>query len=332
MRDLQNKIINFLTNGQGFVMESYYSSTRESSNYLAIKSLPKGDYVILITDENNNKADTDEAISYLMSRGKTFSFHKIILTNNNFYNDSYDIYKKVVVDVNNLQVIKCDEGCELIAQIVNIVMPNKYKKPSIKNNYKDYMATYILIAANVIMFLISVLMSRSLISIDVGTLYKLGANNTLLVNYYHQFWRLVTCMFLHGGIIHILCNMYALYYLGMQIEKIFGKTKFIAIYFISGIAASYLSNMFNDYRVISEGASGAIFGLLGALLVYYIKERNRISKGAIENIAVIIVLNLFIGFSSSNIDNFAHIGGLIFGIIISFILTTFNSKKQGFRR
>lgn len=327
MRYLQNKIINFLTNGQGFVMESYYSSTRESSNYLAIKSLPKGDYVILITDENNNKADTDEAVSYLMSRGKTFSFHKIILTNNNFYNDGYDIYKKVVVDVNNLQVIKCDEGCELIAQIVNIVMPNKYKKPSIKDNYKDYIATYILIAVNIVMFLLSVLMSRNLISIDNVTLLKLGANNSLIVSRYHQVWRLVTCMFLHGGIIHILCNMYALYYLGMQIEKIFGKARFIAIYFISGIAASYLSNMFSNYYTISVGASGAIFGLLGALLVYYIKERNRINKRVIENIAVIIMLNLFIGFSASNIDNFAHIGGLIFGIIISFIFTTIGLKK-----
>lgn len=328
MRNLQDKIINFLTNGQGFVMESYYSNTRKSSNYLAIKSLPKGDYVILITDEYNDKADTDEAVNYLMQRGITFSFHKIILTNNSFYNDGYDVYKKVVVDVINSRVIKCDEGCEPIAQIVNIVMPNKYKKPSIKNNYKDYMATYILIAANIIMFLISAIMSRNIMSIDVGTLYKLGANNTLLVNYYHQFWRLVTCMFLHGGIFHILCNMYALYYLGMQLERIFGKAKFITIYFVSGIAASCLSNMFNDYRVLSEGASGAIFGLLGALLVYYIKERNRINKGAIENIAVIIILNLFIGLRASNIDNFAHIGGLIFGIIISFILTTFNSKSK----
>ena len=318
MRNLQDKIINFLTNGQGFVMESYYSNIRKSPNYLAIKALPKGDYVILITDEYNAKQDTDEAINYLMNRGRRFSFHKIILTYNNFYNNSYDIYKKVVVDVNNLNIIKCDEGCEQIAQIVNIVMPHKYKKTNIKNNYKDYMATYILIGINILMFLISALMSRNLIAIDSLTLLKLGANNSYIVSHYHEVWRLVTCMFLHGGIFHILCNMYALYYLGMQIEKIFGKVKFIIIYFLSGIAASLLSNMFSNS--ISVGASGAIFGLLGALLVYYIKERDRINKGAIENIVVIILLNLFIGFSSSNIDNFAHIGGLIFGVIISFIL------------
>jgi rhomboid protease GluP len=109
--------------------------------------------------------------------------------------------------------------------------------------------------------------------------------------------------------------MYALYSIGPVVEKIYGPKKYILIYFVSGILSSLLSYTMSP--AMSIGASGAIFGLLGAMLVYAYNMRKRIGKGLIKNIVTVIAINLFIGMTIPNIDNFAHIGGLLGGLIIS---------------
>lgn len=190
-----------------------------------------------------------------------------------------------------------------------------------KHNKKRYpnipIITYAIIALNVIVFLLTAYLSRSIINSDARVLIFLGANNGKLV-FGGEYYRLFAAMFLHGGIIHLLLNMYALYSLGPLIENIYGKIKFIVIYIVSGIASSLLSCVFS--KGISVGASGAIFGLFGSALIFALKNKDRIGKDFLKNIASVIVVNLIIGFSIPNIDNFGHMGGLVGGIITTIIV------------
>ncbi len=139
-----------------------------------------------------------------------------------------------------------------------------------------------------------------------------------------QWWRLFTVMFLHNGILHIVTNGYALYVIGNEVEGLFGRRRFLAIFFISGLAGSVASVAFSPFNVHGVGASGAIFGLIGALGVYFGLHRSLFgARGNIQfwNIIFIVVINLGFGFSGIlPIDNSAHLGGLIGGALIGYIL------------
>ena len=173
--------------------------------------------------------------------------------------------------------------------------------------------TYLIIGICVLMYLVSGIIGGNLIDISISSLIRFGGN----LGYYTkngEYFRLLSCMFLHAGIIHLLCNMYSLYVIGPQVESFFGKYKFLFIYLFSGITGSILSLAFSADNVVSVGASGAIFGLLGAILYFGYHYRVYLGNVLKSQIVPIIMLNLFIGFVVSGIDNFAHIGGLIGGI------------------
>ncbi|MBP1744795.1 MAG: conserved rane protein (rhomboid family), partial [Firmicutes bacterium] len=171
-------------------------------------------------------------------------------------------------------------------------------------------------------YAVTAFLSQDIINSNIYVLVFLGAKvNSLIAA--GEIWRLATCMFLHGGIFHLALNMYSLYAVGPVIENFFGKKKYTAIYFISGICSSLLS--FYMTPEISIGASGAIFGVLGACLVFAVKMKNRIGKDFMINVIAVIGINLFLGFSVSMVDNFGHIGGLIGGIASSLIL--FKKKR-----
>lgn len=327
MANLQSKIINFLTNGQGFIMESYFSDTRQSPNFLAIKNFPQGNFAILITDDRNNYSDTEEAIRYLNNKRIPFNFQKIILSEGN-YDYSNDKYQRVVVDINKNLILYCDEGCKPLENIIRSVFPRERSGLRGFSGFggKRAILTYSLIGINIFLYLISAIKAGNLVDIDVWTLYEMGGKIGFAVDA-GQYWRLFTCMFLHGSLMHLVFNMYALYILGPQIEVIYGRIQFSIIYLLSGLASSGLSYMLGDYNTISIGASGAIFGLLGAMVVFVLKNKNTVRRGAINNIFFIIILNLFIGFGSRNIDNLGHIGGLLFGTLVSFILVNNNTYK-----
>ncbi|WP_392486691.1 rhomboid family intramembrane serine protease [Haloimpatiens sp. FM7315] len=177
--------------------------------------------------------------------------------------------------------------------------------------------TYILIGINIAMFILSVYLSRSLTYINGEVLVFLGAKYNPFIDA-GEYFRLITCSFLHGGLMHITFNMYALYAIGPVIEKAYGKLKYIVIYFVSAFTASLFSYFFSDG--IAVGASGAIFGLLGAMLMLSYKMRNAMGNEFKKNIIAVIVVNIIIGMSVSNIDNYAHIGGLLGGIVTSYII------------
>ena len=138
-----------------------------------------------------------------------------------------------------------------------------------------------------------------------------------------QWWRLITAGFLHGSILHLLFNVYILWVLGSQLESILGKAKFVVIYFVSLIGGSIASFLFSPFGTYSIGASGAIFGLMGAMLVVGRKKRLDISQ-----VAVLVVLNVVIGFVLSGIDWRAHLGGLAAGSLIAWFLLNATWLKE----
>jgi rhomboid protease GluP len=133
-----------------------------------------------------------------------------------------------------------------------------------------------------------------------------------------QVWRLFTAMFLHIGVIHLLFNLYALNALGPLVENYFGHYRFTAIYIIAGLFGSLASYAFSP--VPSAGASGAIFGLAGAITVYFLKYRENFGargRAILNNMFLVIGINLVFGLAQPGIDNWGHMGGLIGGALVT---------------
>ncbi|XP_077248558.1 RHOMBOID-like protein 2 [Tasmannia lanceolata] len=155
---------------------------------------------------------------------------------------------------------------------------------------------------------------------SASTLEKLGALEWKKVVHGHQGWRLVTCIWLHAGVIHLLANMLSLIFIGIRLEQQFGFVRIGLIYLISGFGGSVLSSLFIRNN-ISVGASGALFGLLGAMLSELITNWTIYSNkaAALITLLIIIVINLAVGILP-HVDNFAHIGGFLTGFLLGFIL------------
>jgi membrane associated rhomboid family serine protease len=138
-----------------------------------------------------------------------------------------------------------------------------------------------------------------------------------------KWWLLITAGFLHGSILHLLFNVYILWVIGSQLESIVGKAKFIIIYFVSLLGGSLVSYLFSPFGSYSIGASGAIFGLMGAMLVVGRKRNLDISQ-----ITTLVAINVVIGFVLSVIDWRAHLGGLAAGAFITWVLLNATSLKE----
>ncbi|MDA7026945.1 rhomboid family intramembrane serine protease [Bacillus sp. CLL-7-23] len=169
--------------------------------------------------------------------------------------------------------------------------------------------TWFFAILQIIMFL---LLEISGGSQNIETLILFGAKvNTLILD--GEWWRLLTPIVLHIGFIHLLFNTFALLSVGAAAERVFGSFRFVVIYILAGVFGSIASFIFSPY--LSAGASGAIFGCLGALLYLAFSNKQAFLKTIGTNIAVIIILNLGLGFTISNIDNAGHIGGLVGGFL-----------------
>ncbi|NUU97791.1 MULTISPECIES: rhomboid family intramembrane serine protease [unclassified Marinitoga] len=163
------------------------------------------------------------------------------------------------------------------------------------------------------------------------TLIVAGAQYGKLITIYHQYFRFITALFVHGGILHISFNLYALYYLGNIVERVYGPYKFLTIYLASGIGGGILTQIFipNSFSV---GASGAIFGLIGLLFGAGFRDDTPPMLKPMTGTALlpVILINLFLGFTSSGINNFAHIGGLLVGFTFGWLTSvrdTYTSYK-----
>jgi membrane associated rhomboid family serine protease len=166
---------------------------------------------------------------------------------------------------------------------------------------QPHRATAALIGANVVLYLATVVTDDRLV-LDYGMFGAAVAAG--------EWWRLVTAPFLHAGLWHLGLNMFALWILGGVLEPLLGRWRFVAVYLISAVAGAVASYAFGSPLVVSVGASGAVFGLLGAILVS-LRRLNRDVSGVV----VLLVINLGIGFVVPNIDWRAHLGGLLAGVV-----------------
>ncbi|MCY4020116.1 MAG: rhomboid family intramembrane serine protease [Chloroflexi bacterium] len=175
--------------------------------------------------------------------------------------------------------------------------------------------TLVLVAINVLIF------AAMMLSAEIERQFMIhGALFPPLVVYQGQVYRLFTAMFLHGGLAHVLFNMYALYIVGSTVEPIFGRLRFSLIYFLGGLTGSALSLALGDPLSPSVGASGAVFALFAAEAVHLYQHRGVYAnvKGRLRHMLFLIGMNLVIGFfPGSRIDNWGHIGGVIGGFALA---------------
>lgn len=146
-----------------------------------------------------------------------------------------------------------------------------------------------------------------------------------------EYYRIFTSMFLHFGFEHLMNNMITLVVVGRYLEPTVGKVRFLIIYILSGIGGSALSMVVGWYTenyAISAGASGAIFGLTGALLCLTILNRGHVAGVTKWGMIIVIGLSLYNGFASAGVDNLAHIGGLITGFVTTFLLCIKRHAKR----
>lgn len=184
------------------------------------------------------------------------------------------------------------------------------------NRIKEVKMYEIMIAISCIVYVAMVIVFRE-IDFSAQNLVTAGGK----FNYYivmGQYWRFITPVFIHSNLTHLGMNMVSIYVIGRSIESIFGKINFIIIFLLSGIGGILFSFMFSNS--VSVGASGAVFGLMGTHAVLYMKNKEVYKRVFGTDFLILIVINLVYGFVNSGIDNFAHIGGLFFGIVSSYLL------------
>ena len=190
------------------------------------------------------------------------------------------------------------------------------RAPTLIERARRSPVTFGLIALTILFYGGQVL-SDALLGYDLVT--SLGAKSNFdILN--GQYWRLVTPIFVHGGAYHLLINMYSLYAIGPAVEQFYGRERMLIVYFSSAVTGSLLSVAFSPAR--SVGASGAIFGLLGALGGFLYLHRNafgNFGRLQLRQIVMVALINLAIGFMPG-IDNWGHLGGLIGGVALAYVL------------
>jgi rhomboid protease GluP len=182
--------------------------------------------------------------------------------------------------------------------------------------------TVTLLAGLAVLYLVSLIpggisLSTFINGPTINELVKVGANARVLTFEDNQFWRLITAALLHGGFVHILLNGLALWNLGGQLEEHIGAEEVLLTFAVTGIIASVSSATFGDPRIVSIGASGAICGLFGFICA--IGTRNlRQLFGQLQRNAINIVMLLGLGFLIPNVDNWAHVGGIVSGLALGY--------------
>ncbi len=185
------------------------------------------------------------------------------------------------------------------------------------SDFKRFRITYGLIGLNLLFYAVSIFYTGSVVDMPAGGLVDLGAVYGPFVVVEGEWWRLLTAMFLHGGMTHLLMNMFSLYIIGRPMELYFSPKSYLSLYLLTGIVGGLISIVVHP-ETVAIGASGAIFGVFGALSGYFFAYRRELGEHAhqfMKDFALIIGINLILGFSIPNIDVSAHAGGLVSGLI-----------------
>ena len=255
--------------------------------------------------------------------------------------NNLSLFINKIGDVNNDHLIEIfpdivektnhkEKGVDLFVKISEDINKESFensKKVERVFSKKEPVISYAFLVVCIFLYVFLAFSSGNFLEIANSSLVEFGGN----VGYYTkggEYFRLFCAIFLHANIIHLVCNMYSLHVIGPQVENFFGKLKYLFIFVFSGICGNLLSLAFNQWNVVSVGASSAIFGILGALCYFGYHYRVYFGNIVKSQIIPIIVLNIFIGMMVSGIDNFAHIGGLIGGIFAAMAVGVPEKSKK----
>ncbi|GKX28701.1 hypothetical protein SH1V18_11810 [Vallitalea longa] len=310
-------------------------------------------YLINIVTMNNPYTYSKDRIDQFRSRVdkqlNNINANKIIILNLLITDDSSNIYDDInytpdfeehIIDVNWIidnneekliipsmqmnDVIGIQKNLKKILKDNN----NGYKIKKVqKNNDKPYL-TYIFIAINVLVW---IYMEINGGSTDIYNLIRFGSVDSYSVFIKGEYYRIITSMFIHIGISHLIFNCFALYIFGTRMERYMKKWKYLLLYMMSGILGGLISitvDLLNNRAVISAGASGAIYGILGAILVYSRIYKREVGGLSYYTILIMLIAGIAFGFMDSSISNIAHLGGFVSGGLIAFLYSLTNKGLE----
>lgn len=276
-------------------------------------------YNIYVTD--TEPVDDWETLKkpMILKEKKPVKMNVFYLTEENFLDEENRLFQKIHANPISEQPLP-DEAAQkkdviFYKTILNDIVQKNRQEIKDTLTFGKLHITYLMIFLNLIMFTMLELQGGSMQS-DV--LIQFGAKyNPAIVE--GQWWRLITSMFLHIGLLHLVLNMIALYYIGAVAERIYGSMRFTFIYLLAGIGGSLSSFAFETH--ISAGASGAIFGLFGALLYFGLIHQRLFQQTIGKSIALILIINLGLGLFVPQIDMGAHLGGLLSGFLAASLVS-----------
>jgi rhomboid protease GluP len=292
--------------------------------------------IVAYTPKNWNKYG-DEVMVEVTDGG-------IVVTSSLIHNESFDMMKKNKKHINDFiamfEKVKLTEADpawvpaieKIREQTIEVVKEQEKQNQEIDKvmNFSgsNLYVTYALIFINILVFVLMAIDGAGILRPDGYTQIKWGSNYASLT-LTGDWWRLITCVFIHFGILHLIMNMYALYMAGVYLEPMLGKVKYTVAYLATGLVASVVSLWWHKDGVNSAGASGAIFGMyglfLGLLFTNLIPKKMRIAL--LQTIGIMVVFNIVYGMSAM-VDNAAHIGGLLSGIIIGLFYYLFLKQNK----
>lgn len=267
--------------------------------------------VVLVENEEND-------VSFL--KGDSFSWvvnkaNRMMFIPDGHAEDFYGMKRKILscLEDNDYADFYCDNP---EAQIQS-------EKVNIKSSFLEQsFINYGIVATNIIVFLLCLFVSDGL--------YEKGMMYPKAVLEQGTWYQLITSMFLHGDQYHIFGNMILLFLLGNKVETYIGHIKYFLLYVLSGMAGNLLS-LFYSYTiqdfVPSLGASGAVYGVVGIFLFILIRNKGKVEDITIRRYVFMFGYSLYLGFKSTNVDNMAHIGGLLAGFLLGIVL--YKKKKEG---
>ena len=189
-----------------------------------------------------------------------------------------------------------------------------------KDELKKIPVTACLMLANMIVFLITDFTGGTENTVHM---IACGAGYGPLITDAGEWYRLFTSMFLHFGISHLANNMLVLFVLGQRLEPAVGVVRYLLIYLLSGFGGNVISlglEMQSSNYAVSAGASGAVFGVMGAMIYVILRNKGRVADLSIKKMMIMAAFSLYFGFTSTGVDNAAHVGGLICGFLAALLL------------
>lgn len=194
---------------------------------------------------------------------------------------------------------------------------NEYRRPG---RWQMSPVNTIIIGINIVVFLWLRFLGDTTSALFM---YEHGASFWPDIFYNHEYYRLLTCAFIHFDFSHLFNNMLVLAYIGDNLERALGTVKYTILYLAAVLGSSFISagwNMIHDDLIISGGASGAVFGVVGALLIIVIRNKGRLEDLSSRQLALFAVFSIYHGITSAGIDNAAHIGGFVIGAVLAGVL------------